>query len=453
MRETNNRSVSSLVDDDAMDIIDSLEEDDAYDDIDELFGGSDQAHASSGHSPSKGQSAVAIKPEPVKPATDDSAKDEGGSRIAFYRALQGFLQAMSEAAPLYLGERARNPDATTDELRQRVGELCGKHLSLVERCLTVNNANTQDVMLRYQRRTLARNLADLYAKNSMQELEGMVEVAKHWSLQSKDFESSGAETATGDSWLTVKLALFTATLAYHKELDGLWFGHTQAEIMLELQRLAISLSKEVAYSWSKRSQVSDREGLFSSALPHCLNIALKAYTEVAISYLGGDQYNALNPEPSLPLFEAAVEEMSFGYEDESLEALKLKVSKMASHFVISTSCASLNHQMLLNWRNAMLEETDKAMASAWEEATLDLIDELKEMSEEEQDAYYEQFNEMDFTRFEVRAVERLASLDRPGRMISVDFTEVTLTAKKHLAWLWGVSDSLIAARKENLPGE
>ncbi len=459
------RSVRSALDeDDALDIIDSLEDDefddDDFDDIESLFDDdSSESSRSSGNStphmsPSSQSRATTASKSTKEPAqAPASGQDQGGSRIQFYRSLQGFLQAMSEAAPIYIGEKGRNPEATEGAIRQNVGSLCARHLNLVEKCLEINNANTQDIMLRYQRRTLAKNLAELYEHHSMDALEGLVEVARNWAAQSKDFENSGSDSGTGDGWLSVKLSLFTATLKYYEELEGMWCGHPQNEVMLELQRIAIALAKEVAFSWSKRSQVSDREGLFSNALPHCLKIAQIAYSELVLSALGGHSYNALIDRPELPIFDASCEEADMGYLDEVQADLKQRVHLMAGNYMRGVKTPALRQDDLLVWKNALLEEVDKALSSAWEEAASDLIEELEEMTQEEQDNYLAIHDVMDFSRFEVRAIERLSMLDRPGRLLRIDFAEVTAKAKKHLAWMWGVSDSLIAARKENLPGE
>lgn len=450
-----NRRVRSLIDDDDADeIIDDLERDDFEmdDDMDSLF--PDDDPVSGVTSPSR-RTAPAPPPPPPPPAPEprQADKDESVSRIAFYRALQGFLQAMSESAPLYLGERKRFPDEPDQALRQRVGEQCARHLKLVEHCLEINNANSQDVMLRYQRRTLARNIAEMYIDHSIEELEGMVDVAKDWSLQSKDFENAGTDSATGDNWLSIKLALFTSTLRANRNLQGLWCGHEPAEVISQLQRLAVNLSKEVAYSWSKRSQVSDREGLFLSALPHCLTIAEMAYTEVVLSQLSSEECNSADQTPALPLFDEMAEDLSVGYEDQAMDELKNRVSQMASAFVSKANCPGLSNHEHYIWRNALLEEVDRTLASAWQEAAEDLFDELREMTEQEQEAYYEANDDrMDFKRFEIRAIERLNILDRPARSIMIEFNDVTQSAKRHLAWMWGISDSLIAVRRESVPG-
>lgn len=465
-----NRSVRGILDDDdALDIVDALEEDDDDDldddDFDSLF---DDDPFEEPKAPARETINHPVRPnhvfanQPSAQAEQRTSKseptpapssDHGGSRIQFYRSLQGFLQAMSEAAPIYLGEKSRSPDVPEADIRQNVGTLCGKHLSLVEKCLEINNANTQDIMLRYQRRSLAKNLAELYEHYSIDELDGLIDVARNWAAQSKDFENSGSDSGTGDGWLSVKLSLFTATLKYYQSLDGMWCGHQPSEVMLELQRIAILLAKEVAFSWSKRSQVSDRESLFSSALPHCLKIAEMAYKEIALSLMNGENYNSLSDQPTLAYFEDTADEMYMGYVDEGMVELKQRVSRMAAQYIRHAKTPALRQDELIIWRNAMLEDIDKAMASAWEEASSDLLEEIEEMSEEDRNIYVEKHDVMDFSRFEVRVIERLSTLDRPGRMIQIDFTEVTNKAKKHLAWMWGVSDSLIAARKENLPGD
>ncbi|MNG36723.1 hypothetical protein D3C85_1779750 [compost metagenome] len=50
-------------------------------------------------------------------------------------------------------------------------------------------------------------------------------------------------------------------------------------------------------------------------------------------------------------------------------------------------------------------------------------------------------------------MERLDDLEPPLSDVEIDFDKVGERARRHLAWLWGISDSLIAARNEGVPEE
>lgn len=457
------KTVRSFLDDDHLDhILANLKHDDVKSDVDnieELFDVGDEPFEPR-NKPAR-QSA-AILPEANPPAaarpspTAAPAKDEeapGGKRIEVYRALQCFTQAMNEAAPLFLGEKRRNPSKDHDELMQSVGQLCGKHLGLIDQILKINQAG-DGFMLRYQKRSLAQSIASLYEKYSFEDLSGLVELAQSWAMQSADFETPCGEHQTDDGWLTVKLNLFTASLTYHDELDGMWCSHTPSEVMMELQRVAIQLAKEVAFSWSKRSQISDRDSLFSTALPHCLKIAQTAYSDCVLAALGGQDYNPLSTTPELPTVMNMVDELNMGYEEGELrDGLLRRMQDQAVKYITGAKAPRLRQDDLVIWKAALLEEVDKMFAFSWEDAANELMDELEDLSEDEQNEYYEKHDVMDFSRFESKALERLTMVDRPGRLISINFDEVLAKAKKSLAWIWGVSDSLVAARKESTPGD
>jgi hypothetical protein len=388
-------------------------------------------------------------PADAKPS--EPAQSQGQGRIQYYRALQGFLQAMTEAAPLYLGERRRNPQFSDEELKQAVAQKCKEHLSLVDMCLTANNADSQDILLRYMRRALAKNLAALYADTPIEALKGLVEVAQQWVLDSTDFENTMNETATGDSTLVIKLALFTATLKTQQRLDGLWCGHEPKEVLKELSKIALHLAKDVAYSWSKRSQISDKENLFSSALPYCLDAAEKAYRECVMDELEPIEYLPSDPAMPLPLFENSFESLGMGYEDETAQALIDRVRKIAMGYLDGAKIPDLLPDESAKWKSNFLAHIDGQMSEAWEDAGADLIDEIDAMEESEKESYLATHEYMDFSRFDTKLKDRLNEGNLPLQDITLSFDRIKDKAKHHLAWIWAISDSLIMSRSEQLP--
>lgn len=387
--------------------------------------------------------------EPALPPASDPPQGQG--RIAYYRSLQGFLQAIVEAAPLYMGERRRNPHMSEEELRQHVASQCRSHLNLVDHCLTANNANTQDILLRYIRRAMAKSLAGMYLESPVEDLEGVVEIAKAWVLESTEFENALAENSTGDSILGVKLSLFTASLKSYQRLDGLWCGHEPKEVVGKLQKLSVELCKDVAFSWSKRSQISDRENLFSTMLPHCLEVLEGAYRQSVMEELDPIEYLPSDPLMPLPLFETTFENLDMGYEDEAAQALISRVRGIARGYLDGVKTPQLQPDDSARWKSNFIAHIDGMMAEAWNEAGSDLIDELSNMSDEDKDAYLEEHNFMEFSRFESSFKNRLGGDQPPFYDIIISFDQVMDKAKHDMAWIWGISDSLIVVRKEQLP--
>jgi len=399
------------------------------------------------------------RPEPMNPdrkprepaAPTPSEPPQGQGRIAYYRSLQGFLQAVVEAAPLYMGERRRNPHMSEEELRQHVASQCRSHLDLVDHCLTANNANTQDILLRYIRRAMAKSLAGMYLDAPVEDLQGLVEIAKEWILESTEFENALAENSTGDSILGVKLSLFTASLKSYQKLEGLWCGHKPKEVITKLQKLSVELCKDVAFSWSKRSQISDRENLFSTMLPHCLEVLEGAYRQCVMDELDPIEYLPSDPQMSLPLFESTFENLDMGYEDDAVEKLIARVRAIAKGYLDSAKVPQLQPDDSARWKSNFIAHIDGMMAEAWNEAGSDLIDELSSMSDADKELYLEKHNFMEFSRFENSFKNRLGGDAPPFSDITINFEQVMDKAKHDMAWIWGISDSLIVVRKEQLP--
>jgi hypothetical protein len=394
------------------------------------------------------------KEPPAQPAAakpESKPAEYGQGRIQYYRALQGFLQAMTEAAPLYLGERRRHPHLSEEAIKQRVASQCKEHLSLVDLCLTANNADSQDILLRYMRRALAKNLAGLYLNSPIEDIKGLVDVSKEWILENAEFENALAENVTGDNVLTIKLALFSASLKAHQRLDGLWCGHEPKEVLVELEKIALKLAKEIAYTWSKRSQITDKENLFSTALPYCLDVAENTYREAVMDELEPLEYLPSDPNMALPLFENSFESLDMGYEDDSAQELIARVRAIAMGYLDNSKLPELQPDECARWKSNFIAHIDGQMSEAWEEAASDLIDELTAMSQDEKEKYVEQHACMDFSRFDQKLKERLNEGNLPLRDITISFERIMEKARHHLAWIWGLSDSLITARSEQLP--
>lgn len=401
--------------------------------------------------PSRPEMGAADRKANEKPSASTPEVSQGQGRIAYYRSLQGFLQAVVEAAPLYMGERRRNPHMSEEELRQHVASQCKGHLALIDLCLTANNANTQDILLRYIRRAMAKSIAGMYMDSPVEDLEGIVEIAKGWILENSEFENALAENSSGDSILGVKLALFTASLKSYQRLEGLWCGHQPKEVIRQLELLAIDLCKDVSFSWSKRSQISDRENLFSTMLPHCLEVLEGAYRQCVLDELDPIEYLPSDPMMALPIFEGSFEEMDMGYEDEAAEQLINRVRSIAKGYLDDAKIPQLQPDDSARWKSNFIAHLDVMIAESWNAAGSDLIEELGNMSEEDKDAYLEEHNFMEFERFENNFKNRLSEESSPFSDIKISFEQVMDKAKHDMAWIWGISDSLIVARKEQLP--
>lgn len=398
---------------------------------------------------SESRSSVSTQPRSPLPSSGrDDARGMG--RVEHYRGLQGFVQALSEAAPLFIGEKLRHPDMDETELRNRVALACRKHLNLVNQCLDVNKLDASDTMLRYQRRTLAKMISQLYRIVPMDTVKLITETASDWQLESKDFESTSTEPISTDSMLNVKMALFTAGMKARVNLDELWCDREASEVMKEIQKIALDLARQVAFSWSKRSHISDQESLFVSSLPHCLELTEVAYRDAVISQLPPLEYIPSDPGMRLIQLESAIEEMDAGYEGEHLERLINRARGLIRGYFTNQFFLSVEGLSRARLISAYIENIDTRLAQAWEEATSNLLNDLEAMTDEERDVFARENERMDAEPFFSDAAQLLEHLESPLDMIEVDFDEIAGSARKNLAWVWGISDSLIAARKETL---
>lgn len=427
-------------------IIEDQDEDDALTFLDGL---DDNDKSSSTRSrPKRSRPAGSATTQPPVSSTSMTKKDEGIHRIQYYRALQGFLQAIRESGPLYQGERLRNPDLDDQALRARIGAACNDHLALVDLCLKVNNADAADIMLRYQRRSLATALANLYRYAPISEVRGLVEVAQQWMLSSSDFENASADYNSPDNLLAVRMTLFTAALRTQLNLESMWCSFTAAEVIQELQQIAVSLANELAYNWSVRSEISDKENLFQTSLPHCLEIVETAYKEIVLKELPPIEYLYTDTALKLPRFEDAVDDMDVGYEDEDREALFTRTRAMVLGLFPKLRPPTLPLNDTCRWFSAYIAEIDRLLARSWNDAACAFMTEIHAMTPTQRAKYVEENHLMDANRCFDRFMDQLDEIEAPLADVEIDFSKVADRAKRHLAWLWAISDSLIVARKE-----
>lgn len=385
---------------------------------------------------------------PTAPAPPLTKKDEGIHRIQYYRALQGFLQAVRESGPLYQGERLRHPEMDDQAFRAQIGAACNDHLALVDLCLKVNNADAADIMLRYQRRSLATALANLYRHAPISEVRGIVEVAQDWMLSSTDFENASADYNSPDNMLAVRMTLFTAALKTQLNLESMWCSFTPAEVIQELQQIAVSLANELAYNWSVRSEISDKENLFQTSLPHCLEIVETSYKEIVLKELPPIEYLYTDTAFKLPRFEDAVDDMDVGYEDVDRELLFTRARAMVVGLFPKLRPPTLPLNDTCRWYSAYIAEIDRLLARSWNDASCAFMAEIHAMSATQRAKFVEENQLMDASRCFDRFMDQLDEIEAPLADVEVDFSKVADRAKRHLAWLWAISDSLIVARKE-----
>jgi hypothetical protein len=427
-------------------IIEDQDEDDALTFLDGL---DDNDKSSSTRSrPKRQRPAAPATTQPPVSSTSMTKKDEGIHRIQYYRALQGFLQAIRESGPLYQGERLRHPELDDQALRARIGAACNDHLALVDLCLKVNNADAADIMLRYQRRSLATALANLYRHAPISEVRGLVEVAQQWMLSSTDFENASADYNSPDNLLAVRMTLFTAALRTQLNLESMWCSFTAAEVIQELQQIAVSLANELAYNWSVRSEISDKENLFQTSLPHCLEIVETAYKEIVLKELPPIEYLYTDTALKLPRFEDAVDDMDVGYEDEDREALFTRARAMVLGLFPKLRPPTLPLNDTCRWFSAYIAEIDRLLARSWNDAATAFMTEVHAMTPSQRAKYVEENHLMDANRCFDRFMDQLDEIEAPLADVEIDFSKVADRAKRHLAWLWAISDSLIVARKE-----
>ncbi|MBB4861381.1 hypothetical protein HNP46_000192 [Pseudomonas nitritireducens] len=388
---------------------------------------------------------------PVAPAKKPPTTSSQPKSFVFYKALQAYVQALREAVGIYLNVISNNPGLSKEELKAKVSVMCKDHLTLIDLVLDVNGAPNADVMARLWRRLVGGNLSKMYDRASFAQLEGVVEVSKQWLLETEEFNEYRLEEATSDSMLTVKLELYNGALTAFQDLDGLWGVWMPHEVVQALQKAALALSKEVAFTWSRQVDITDKELLFKSLLNPTLQLASRAYVEALCEQLPELDYLEHDPQMPLPLLESVIAELDMGYSGKALEDLLVRMRTMAKAYADNAKVPKLGQVETLRWRSAYLKGLDKLMGESWSEAGERLIDDLSAMSVAQREEYTIKHPTMEFSLFERSFKDRLDTLEDPLIDIEPDLKEILPRARRHMSWVWGISDAMIAAKNDGKP--
>lgn len=387
------------------------------------------------------QKAVSASDGKVKP-TD---------RFQYYRMLQSFAQAIGEAEPLYLGFRSMNPDATGEDLKRGVAQYCASHMKLVDACLEDSKIESSDIMIRYWKRVLSKKIANLYRMSGPSDVARIIDLARSTMIEGGEFDDVQMDEISPDSLLSVKLSLHNSSMAALVTLNGLWAGNDQGDVVNTLQRVSMALAREVAFDWSKRADIADKELLFKSVIGSCFEAAEFAYRELLSEELPAVSFIEHDPGLTFPSFELTVDEMDVGYVDGSRIELQEKIRRLVHGYLRTVKPPRLEGSDLLRWRSAYVEGLDAALADSWQVAATDFIGEIMDMEPEERDAFMADNSAMPFVRFTAVFQEALENLPDPLANLVIDLDLIESRAKSHMAWIWAISDSLIAARKEGTP--
>jgi len=215
---------------------------------------------------------------------------------------------------------------------------------------------------------------------------------------------------------------------------------------------AIALSRDIAYNYDPAGTIWDRERLFISALPHCIDFCREAWIELACQdiqeEIPNDDIDVLIG--LLVKTQSSVEEVHMGYDNVN-HSRKLLFERM-----IKGVSPYLNENLpkghpglcrkIIAYR---ITEIDEALSDSWVRATDSLISKFEAMSEEDQEKFLETEGDQPMSLDEFWGIfqERMISKYSLLPDFGFDQSDVIGIAGKRLVALWGMADSICKIRK------
>jgi hypothetical protein len=221
-----------------------------------------------------------------------------------------------------------------------------------------------------------------------------------------------------------------------------------------MTRLTVSLARDLAYNWSKKSNIEDRQKLFDGALAHAGDMVIDAWLEELTEGID------LAPIPltregvasAAETLMQTVASLDMGYADHDTLNMDWLSDRLASYLLEQVTQQplppGLSGKQALVCRRATLRAFDVRAAEAWRESAEALIDRINALDEESFMAWAEGegARPMGLEAFISGCEKRFAHW--PGLLgdVSVSTQSAASRARARLALLWGLSDAFCRVR-------
>ncbi|MCP1674236.1 hypothetical protein J2T57_001338 [Natronocella acetinitrilica] len=403
-------------------------------------------------------------PARAKSLPGGQEKGEGlGERRDFLRRISLWLQSLREIAPL-LRASSELPSPSNETLVAG----CRVHQIAIATVAETFGLKRDDATHGMMIHRLARLLAEVLSDPTLREHLGGLDdeaVRGYFGALAAQVQASGenggaatlrpvlegeASESSDDLLLHLKLALLPLARRIRAVCDDLDLGGIAEESLSRSAEIAVELARDVAYNWSERSNIQDRQALFRLVLPHCAEIIFDAWSAELVSRLHAESLPASYAEASAELLEL-VGELHMGYDDHPVMTLDyLKGRLLAS---ITGLCEAQGSRELRPWQNrrvrmAAAVRLQSIAARAWQQEAEALMERLNAMDEATFEAWSRDAGAepMDYQLFEARFLGEA----RGGRTLfthlAPDWDRIAAQAGSQLATLWGLSDAYCKIR-------
>ena len=257
-------------------------------------------------------------------------------------------------------------------------------------------------------------------------------------------EESGFED--DDIILHIKIPLLKSTFRLNEMTLSLPIGHTTEEIVRWGYEQIIELSKDLAFNWSKRCGIENRQRLFYTALPICGDVVCNSILTIASENIHVKMVPNMGADviKDMPDLEKLITDNSMGHTD--LDNLAERVGS----FIIGTAMSKLTSDRLTHismpiWYGSCLRGIERMALRSWQILIDERHSKLDGMDDEELSAWLENDESKTPISLDLFTESLQSQIDesKPGSMATpINLELATNSARESLATLWGMSDAI-----------
>ena len=371
-----------------------------------------------------------------------------------------FLELFNRYAPLLAGlsfPAAGGFSGVIADISKRIGE----HQSLFDETMIMASLNPSEIGGEVAHE-LASSLSHLMSRAGF-DSERLRDVPRQFqsvlqALQAvnHDWIREMEVAPTHDLLLRVKLAIFPPMARFSAEIAPYLGADHESELAWFYDTI-VELARDLAFNWSKRASIEDRENLFISSLTAIGHILADCTADAwSASVLQAGKVGMVAVAPAtimthVPAFWAHLEIYNMGWadSDRGLSGLRADLSGWIqaelARIPLPLWLSEAARQALYS---SVLKDADLVMQKAWSEVCDGFLSRIESMSDEEREQFLlvQGQDGMPVDEFVRVMTPVLGDIIASKRRNRVDVNVVTQVARDRVALLWGLSDSLCKVR-------
>lgn len=372
--------------------------------------------------------------------------------------LQSFLQTFNEIHPVLEQVGSISSVKSDKELEEVFLNVFQLHMEILGDLSIEFEIESDSLLDRVLRQKLSKELFQIISTLLKSDhKDGLCEesLKRKVLLIAKKLKTSGIEnhvamdpSSSDDLVFGIKTALLSGAVKFERYL-GLVFENKFIESELEwLNQYTAYLAKDIAFNWSKKSNITDKERLFVSVMPCCSDLIIEAWFDEMLSGIEASNKSISYDEfwQNARELESALNQYSLGYAHSSIrdmEWLKQEVFNILHNSFKGRPIELMTMEKTVKFKSLFMRLMQKDAALTWKEFHDSVLSEIKKMTEAEYQewlAYHAGFPvKLDGYR---KAMDiKGCSYERLKKM-PIDKGTVELKARSRMASLWGYSNAI-----------